>query len=132
MYVLVIILEDLPRFPQPGITLRTRISQLQNQAEGGRGNRSGGVERLKTCSRRQETERQPGDWRAETGEEHEEGRKEWWVWGRAHRKEESRTRNGKGRQAAAAAALKAMKGEREQWEQKLQPRWDLRVQIRML
>lgn len=58
------------------------MSELQNQAEGGRGDRrGGGVGRLKTCSRREETERQPGDWRAENREEHEEGRKEGWCGG---------------------------------------------------
>lgn len=51
--------------PQPVITLSTQMSQLQNQTEGGRGDRRGGrVGQLKTGSRREETERQPGDWNA--------------------------------------------------------------------
>lgn len=51
-----------------------------SQAEGGRGDGSGGaVAQLRTRSNWEETESQPGDWEAENREEHRVGRKGQWV-----------------------------------------------------
>lgn len=112
---------------QPVITPSTQMSQ----AEGGRGDRSGGgVAQLRTRSNREETESQPGDWEAENREEHSEGRKGWWVQAREHGAG-SRTRNWRKRGETEAAVPKAMGGERGREEPKPQQRQDLPVQIWM-